>query len=656
MSNEITTYLKYVNLQMAAEALWDRVDPEGALGQLQYGNNHSSKFTKTQAQQFIDEGWTVAEHKSNTSTGFSGTLFRNSNTGELVLSFRSTEFVDDAARDNQATNSMEIKEKGWAFGQIADMKAWVDSLYASSKITADKQLTVTGYSLGGHLATAFNMLYGGDADATYTFNGAGVGQMKPGHSLGDVIAEFQSLRTSGSGSRFTTPEVAALYRELRSTINGQATQSQIDAAYERVSGLIDTYQPDPQSAPMVSPTERNQELTLLRDALHRTGLVVAEAVRVPDLASQGASESPLDIKPELIDGEAIIDATRLDYQLAVLLASKNTQPSVGVIGGGVQAVLGREQGAYTLPNFYDIYGDTAPSAVSNSQLHYGAATPIFIEDQPLLRGTVIGDAIAATLQAHLDIKLLVDGFSSNDFGDTHSLVLLVDSLSVQNTFAQLDPTLTADKMSGVLATASNQKSDWAQRTQGKADGDTLESLVNALADTLGLGWTGEARLEGDPSGNTWARLEDQNGYSGRITFYQQLKQLTDSGVYQSLQGKVTLEEVPSTGGSFALGLSPRRSPDQTWNPPSGTATWTKGSTWGVYETGNTYVLEGGASLTPDDQADVVYAGNGLDYVFGGRGDGLLDGEVQTLSRRRARICSVIGARRACPQVRGTSHA
>ncbi len=547
MTNEITTYLKYANLQMAAESLFGGTGSTMDVASLVLGNNRSSKFTEIQAQQFIEEGWTVAEHKSNTSTGFSGTLFRNSNTDELVLSFRSTEFIDDAARDNQATNSMEIKEKGWAFGQIADMKAWVDSLYTSGKITADKQLTVTGYSLGGHLATAFNMLYGGDADATYTFNGAGVGQIKSGHTLSDVIAEFQSLRTSGSGSRFTTPEVAALYQELRATINGQATQAQIDAAYERVDGLIDTYQPDPQSAPMVSPTVRNQELTLLRDALHRAGLVVAEAVRVPDLASHGASESPLDIKPELINGEAIIDATRLDYQLAVLLASRNTQPSVGLIGGGMQAVLGREQGAYTLPNFYDIYGDTVPSAVSNSQLHYGTATPIFIEDQPLLRGTVVGDAIAATLQAHLDVKLLVDGFSNNDFGDTHSLVLLVDSLSVQNTFAGLDPTLTADKMSGILAAASNQKADWAQRTQGKADGDTLESLVNALADTLGLGWTGAGRLEGSLDGNTWASVEDPGGHSGRSTFYQRLQQLTGSGAYKSLTGKVTIE----TAGNIA---------------------------------------------------------------------------------------------------------
>lgn len=69
--------------------------------------------------------------------------------GELAMSFRSNEFVDDAVRDNQATNALEIKDKGWAFGQIADMEAWYASLRADGKLSESDTLTVTGYSLGG---------------------------------------------------------------------------------------------------------------------------------------------------------------------------------------------------------------------------------------------------------------------------------------------------------------------------------------------------------------------------------------------------------------------------------------------------------------------------------------------------------------------------
>jgi hypothetical protein len=93
------------------------------------GNHHSSRLTTTQASEFA-KSWALVEHISNTKTGFGGTLFRykgpddpslNLKTNQLVISFRSTEFIEDAVRDNQATNTAELSEAGWAFGQLTDM-------------------------------------------------------------------------------------------------------------------------------------------------------------------------------------------------------------------------------------------------------------------------------------------------------------------------------------------------------------------------------------------------------------------------------------------------------------------------------------------------------------------------------------------------------
>jgi len=81
------------------------------------GNGRASRFAPTLAASFVSEGWQLVAHQKNTTTGFSGSLFKNGKTVEFVMSFRSTEFADDAVRDNQATNALEIKEKGWAFGQ-----------------------------------------------------------------------------------------------------------------------------------------------------------------------------------------------------------------------------------------------------------------------------------------------------------------------------------------------------------------------------------------------------------------------------------------------------------------------------------------------------------------------------------------------------------
>lgn len=57
-----------------------------------------------------------------TATGFSGTLFENSLTREPVLSFRSTEFLDDAVRGNTATNMLEIDGTGFAWVKLTTCK------------------------------------------------------------------------------------------------------------------------------------------------------------------------------------------------------------------------------------------------------------------------------------------------------------------------------------------------------------------------------------------------------------------------------------------------------------------------------------------------------------------------------------------------------
>jgi hypothetical protein len=179
----------YAQLQMAAEALYgddaainanltpgDEVtDPDRlTVKMLTIGNEHASKFTDAQAQDFVSH-WALVDHLSDTSTGFSGTLFQNKVTHEYVLSLRSTEFIDDAVRDNQATNAEEIAAHGWAFGQIDDLRNWYESTLKAE--IGDGKLSVTGYSLGAHLATAFNLMYGQKVSQVVSFNSAGVGTL-----------------------------------------------------------------------------------------------------------------------------------------------------------------------------------------------------------------------------------------------------------------------------------------------------------------------------------------------------------------------------------------------------------------------------------------------------------------------------------------------
>lgn len=65
----INDYLKYANLQMAAEAFL--VEANGSAKQdivqaLKDGNNHALRFTQSQAEAFADpaKGWTVVDQEN----------------------------------------------------------------------------------------------------------------------------------------------------------------------------------------------------------------------------------------------------------------------------------------------------------------------------------------------------------------------------------------------------------------------------------------------------------------------------------------------------------------------------------------------------------------------------------------------------------------
>ena len=558
-------YLKFVNVQMAAEALYT-IDANnkatvltpgkvrsGALdpAMLGLGNRHASKFAPTEAAKFATE-WRVIEHISNTTTGFSGTLLRalkddaatGTKVGEYVMSFRSTEFLDDAGRDNQATNTLEISQKGWAFGQISDMEAWYKHLQDTQLIPDGAKFSVTGYSLGGHLATAFNLLRREDGtqasriDKVVTFNGAGVGLIKQGQgTLGSVMAYFNDLRANAGkvDAAITDPDLRAKVGEIRTKLAAKTwTIDQAKAAVHAMNNGTDS-------------TALTSEQLMVWTALDRMQTVIKEATDVPKLNS-GSTDPSVPPNPATIP-IAQIEATQFNYQLAVLLASKRTE-SVGLVDGLNQTFTESQIAKDPMANQFDVQGASFPSLVSNSQLHYGKPVQVFIEDQPLTRGGYVTAALGRSL-SYMDIKLLTDDYTNKDFGDTHSLVLLVDSLNVQNTLLQMLPEAQRSaanaQIQAALAQASNLKAKSGSvvigSDQGKAEGDVLENMVNSLADlVLGPTADGKPRLKGSPVGGTWANVDSKDGYTGRDSLYQLLDKIKDSSLYtQAASGSISVQ-------------------------------------------------------------------------------------------------------------------
>jgi len=520
MTVDAKTLLKYINLQMASEAF---LDQPGSLEQLLIaGNGRASSFTDTLATKFVADGWTVVEQQGNTSTGFSGTLFRNTTTGELVLSFRSTEFVDDAARDSQQTNQEEISDKGWAFGQIDDMQTWYAHLQSSGLI--DRPVTVTGYSLGAHLATAFTLMrieqgHGADVAATYTFNGAGVGDVAT--TVTASMALFHSLRGNAS-SLFQTVDGTLLYNQLKALLGNAPTVAQLNDAQSTVqlaiAGLSEAAAIGPISA----------ELVLLASAIDRAKSIRVEVDRV-NAGITDPNGPPASVPASDVAG------LRLDYQLAVLCASQTTSSYRTGLIAGIDGYAGRNQKG-VLPNFYDVYGDTTPSSVTNSQWHYGEPVPVFIEDQPLWRGSFLSDFVAQSY-AYNGVKLLVPDFTHNNFGDTHSIVLQVDSLVLQDAIATLAPNAQLSTLSNIFKSASNSraKSGVGPGNQGDAEGDTLERVVDALTKLLVNPNAAPIDASAQMIGGTWSDLAYRN------TFAAAIQTVTTSAAYLALVGKVTID-------------------------------------------------------------------------------------------------------------------
>ena len=206
--SDTSTWLKFALQQMAAESYLDNIDlhnPEEVTRFLLLGNNREgfpetgfTRFTGTlaqgQAKDFVQR-YQIVDHHANDATGFSATLLKDTTTNTYTLSFRSLEYqnqVDggDWERDGQGGAAGEIAGSGFALGQLVSMERYfsdlqqgkltngaIDPALQAFFATQSNTINVSGYSLGGHLATIFTVLHESRVNHTYIFNGAGIGQV-----------------------------------------------------------------------------------------------------------------------------------------------------------------------------------------------------------------------------------------------------------------------------------------------------------------------------------------------------------------------------------------------------------------------------------------------------------------------------------------------
>ncbi len=248
MSNtNIDKLYDYTLQQMAAESYFEGIEPSDIIGirqRLRLGTNRDgyktdnpdlnegypgyTRMTTAQADEFLSK-FTIAHQWSDNptptgsrpvqagdvgyleldgvqilaNTGLSATLIQNKETGEYTLAIRSTEFRNwadggDGERDKYGADIKSIAFTGFALAQQEALERYYTWLKQNGHLPAGAKLNVTGYSLGGNLATVFTEIHQNNPDIqfgeTVTFNGAGRGQWEFSQgSLSDMLSYYHQV-------------------------------------------------------------------------------------------------------------------------------------------------------------------------------------------------------------------------------------------------------------------------------------------------------------------------------------------------------------------------------------------------------------------------------------------------------------------------------
>jgi Ca2+-binding RTX toxin-like protein len=367
-------------------------------------------MSPVQADEFLNKFEIIFQYP-NDSSGLSATLMRNRESAEYTLSLRSTEFQRQAnggdwERDGISGAVGDIALRyGFALGQIASMETlyehlrrgerfagrdssgfpvWVSDSRLSTFVNPAQKLNVTGYSLGGHLATVFTELHPGDVLQTYTFNAPGRGRV-----VNDDVSSM-----------------VIFFRQVLANPNAAPTPARDTVAW-----------------------------LLYQQAVRRTG--------------------PL-------EQARIYDDSR--YRWAAFATAQAWD--LGVLG-----VSGEERETFPFSKITHLYGRATHGdreAVANAGIH-GPAVRVYIEDQPDLVG-LGGLEFGGLFQR-----------APGDFGITHSITLLGDSLALMRVFQTLDPELDAEQLGALFAASSNKRAlGRVLESTSRAEGDSLENALDGL--------------------------------------------------------------------------------------------------------------------------------------------------------------------------------
>lgn len=433
------------------------------------------RMTASQADYFLNIYEVVAQ-QPNTKSGFSGTLIRNKQTGEYTVAFRSTEYRlaekgGDYYRDARATDT-QLNSYGAAFTQGIDMEKFYAEVVEPiiRKNTPEGQpikLNVEGYSLGGSLAYLFTSMHADVISETVVFNSPGLGPQgntQPGEAnyYATVIAKFK-----------------AIYDALPCEGNSWYLQTEVpsdlgpDNKYIMVDG------------------ERLEKLLSQGNGSTSAANWASAWARTSKTGHFGT------------DWESNI-FSEARHELAWAIIKGLYHPSKG-------SVLYTGPGADLIQNYFGRASRQDLEMTAGLNTSVKPEQPILIEDQPMIEKWL----------GHMPIPVIggiTEGWVG-DFGNTHSLALIIDSLAVTQLLQTLSPGLTRDQAQAIMISGNNESASGLLATAGRADSSTMEKVLQALTRKF-LPELADTKLNAGTAGSDFTNIVNRKAFYERIAAIQ----------------------------------------------------------------------------------------------------------------------------------------
>jgi len=192
---------------------------------LTHSTDGANGVTSSQAD-YIGDNYRVVHQQATTGSGFSATLFKDKNTNEYVFALRGTDggvdwtqanlpnVLSGAARSQiiemvnfyiQLTSPLNSTVNQYFYNTQTEQVEIGGSALGLGEITSSTNLTVTGHSLGGHLASAFTLLFPSVSTQTITFDSAGFIALGGNNLFPAYSQDIASTVTELSINPTTTP-------------------------------------------------------------------------------------------------------------------------------------------------------------------------------------------------------------------------------------------------------------------------------------------------------------------------------------------------------------------------------------------------------------------------------------------------------------------